>query len=140
MTIELQAVCCELKEWRNGRSTPGRIPDRLKQKVLMLAKHYSQEKLIEELPLKASTLKGWQDPPRSHRKLTPFIRLTSPPPTTLSLAAARKEKQNTPKNPVSSAGITLSVELINGTRLVLSGQPSTKLVEFACAFARGLSA
>ena len=138
MTIELQAVCRELNQWRNGRGTPGRIPGVLKQKVLTLAKHYSQEKLIEELPLKASTLKGWQDPPRSRQKLTPFIPLTSPS-THLSLAATKKEKQKIPENHIASHGITLSVELINGIKLQVSGQQPAELVEFACAFASGLS-
>lgn len=91
MTIELQEICRELNEWRNGRSTPGRIPGRLKQKVLTLTKHYSQEKLIQELPLKANTLKGWQQPPRSYQKSAKFIALTS---SRCAVPVAAAKKQN----------------------------------------------
>lgn len=139
--IELASVRDELNQWRDGRSTPGRIPGPLKQKIGVLMKHHCLEELIEILPLKSSTLKRWQHRSGSGEKSAKFIALPSPARAVFS-GTASKRKQGKSKAPIDNCiayqGVSLSVELIDGIKLQVNGQRPAELVEFACAFARGL--
>jgi len=128
MATNLKDVINEFNRWHQG-GKGGRVPSDLKQKVIELGKQYSSEHLEICLGVKKATMRQWLRRARLTTKSplvnhVDFVRLTS-------LQSAQSEH--------CSGTSTLTIELCNGIKLLLSGQNATELVELTSNLAKRLS-
>lgn len=130
MHTDLKKLTEEFNGWRQ-RVGRGRVPKRLKQKVIDLCRHHAAEELARSFGLKKETVQQWQRganlaQKKSRIDAVDFVALSSPKPR------QTKEYQETG---------ALTLELSNGIKLILkSGQISAELFELTADLARRLNA
>jgi hypothetical protein len=129
MATNLENVIAEFNDWQQEVNGRGRVPSHLKQQVIELYQQYSPKELENCFGLKKATMRQWQRRANLASKAksvdhVDFVTLTSP-----------REAQ--PKRGLGA--MTLTVELSNGIKLLLSGQNTTELVELTSHLAKRLN-
>jgi hypothetical protein len=130
MATNLENVIAEFNDWQQEVNGRGRVPAHLKQQVIELYQQYSPKELENCFGLKKATMRQWQRRANLASKSksvdhVDFVTLTS-------------SREAQPKHGLGA--MTLTVELSNGIKLLLSGQNTTELVELTSHLAKRLNA
>jgi hypothetical protein len=127
MTTDLKDLVDEFNRWQQGAKR-GQVPSHLKQQIIELCERYSLEQIVNCLGLKRATVRQWQR--RAIASKSPLV-------NHVDFVTLSPSKSVQPEHCLEAK--TLTVELSNGIKLLLSGQSATELLELTSGLARRLS-
>ena len=127
MPTDLEILMSKFSRRGQGKKS-GRVPNHLKQRVIELCQHYDAEEVASRLGLRKATLKRWQESTYSTTKTSGADHVDF-----ISLAPFQESSKHRPKE------LSLTIELSNGIKLLLSGQNALELVELTRDLAKRLN-